>query len=215
GGRVKIVYSPQYRIDIGLHVFPTEKYRLVHDRLVAAGIIRSEDVVEPQRASWEDLALVHTLEYLDKMRNGTMTREDVAQLELPWSAAMVDGFRVMVGGTVTAARIACKLRSDFNVVCHIGGGLHHAFPSHGEGFCPFNDVAVAVRVLQGGGVERHAIVDLDVHHGNGTAFVFEEDDRVFTFSMHQQHNYPMWKPRSSLDVGLADGTPDRTYLLEL
>jgi acetoin utilization deacetylase AcuC-like enzyme len=218
---VKIVYSPLYRIDIGLHVFPTEKYRLVHDRLLAAGTIRPEDLVDPQPATWDDLALVHTPEYLDKLRSGTMAPEDAAQLELPWSAAMVEGFRVMVGGTITAARIACDRAdfgartSHFNVACHIGGGLHHAFPNHGEGFCPFNDVAVAVRALQRLGVERHAIVDLDVHHGNGTAFVFGEDDRVFTLSMHQQHNYPMWKPRSSLDVGLADGTHDRTYLHEL
>src|SRR5262249_21664676 len=100
-------------------------------------------------------------------------------------------------------------------VVHIGGGLHHAFPSHGEGFCPFNDVAVAVRVLQSRGVERCAIVDLDVHHGNGTSFIFEADPRVFTFSMHQQHNYPLWKPRGSLDVGLNDGVHDAEYLREL
>jgi acetoin utilization deacetylase AcuC-like enzyme len=102
-----------------------------------------------------------------------------------------------------------------NVVCHIGGGFHHAFPNHGEGFCAFNDVAVAARVLQASGFERIAIVDLDVHHGNGTAFIFESDPRVFTFSMHQQHNYPMWKPRGTLDVGLADGTRDATFLREL
>jgi acetoin utilization deacetylase AcuC-like enzyme len=100
-------------------------------------------------------------------------------------------------------------------VCHIGGGLHHAFPNHGEGFCPFNDIAVAVRDLQSRGLERVAIVDLDVHHGNGTAFVFETAPSVFTFSMHQQHNYPMWKPRGSLDIGLADGTGDVRYLREL
>jgi len=101
------------------------------------------------------------------------------------------------------------------VVCHIGGGLHHAFPNHGEGFCPFNDVAVAARVLQARGVERIAIVDLDVHHGNGTAFIFESDPRVFTCSMHQQHNYPMWKPKGTLDIGLPDGAHDATYLHEL
>jgi acetoin utilization deacetylase AcuC-like enzyme len=100
-------------------------------------------------------------------------------------------------------------------VCHVGGGLHHAFPNHGEGFCAFNDVAVAARVLQKHGIQRIAIVDLDVHHGNGTAFTFESDPRVFTFSMHQQHNYPMWKPRGSLDVGLPDGAHDTAYLLEL
>jgi acetoin utilization deacetylase AcuC-like enzyme len=159
---------------------------------------------------------------------------------------MVDGFRLMTGGTVRAALIACGagdefriLKSEFRIASHIGGGLHHAFPSHGEGFCPFNDVAVAVRVLQTRGIDRVAIVDLDVHHGNGTAFIFNPggappppatrshggaraypeldvgDRRVFTFSMHQQHNYPMWKPRGSLDIGLPDGAHDDTFLNEL
>src|SRR5699024_2950532 len=151
-----------------------------------------------------------------KMREGTLSPADVAQLELPWSAAMVEGFRLMTGGTIQAALIACGLDesasqgSGFGI--HIGGGFHHAFPNHGEGFCPFNDVAVAARVLQARGVERIAIVDLDVHHGNGTAFAFESDPRVFTFSMHQQHNYPMWKPRGSLDLGLPDGAHDATFL---
>ncbi len=206
-----VVYSARYRIDIGPHVFPTQKYSLVVERLLANGVIAPSDIVEPQPASWEDLALVHTHDYLTKMREGRMTPEDIAQLELPWSAGMVDGFRLMVGGTIQSA--LASLQSS--VACHVGGGLHHAFPNHGEGFCPFNDVAVAVRVLQQRGLERIAIVDLDVHHGNGTAFTFESDPRVFTCSMHQQHNYPMWKPRSTVDVGLADGTHDATYLREL
>jgi acetoin utilization deacetylase AcuC-like enzyme len=209
---VKIVYSARYHIDIGLHVFPTTKYRLVHARLIEAGTIEPSDVVDPAPAAWDELALVHTVDYLAKMRDGTMSDEDVAQLELPWSQEMVDGFRVMVGGTIQAALIAT---SDFRVAAHIGGGLHHAFPNHGEGFCPFNDVSVAVRVLQSRGIERAAIIDLDVHHGNGTAFIFESDPRVFTFSMHQQHNYPMWKPRGSLDIGLPDGMHDATFLREL
>jgi acetoin utilization deacetylase AcuC-like enzyme len=218
---LKVVYSARYQIDIGLHVFPTSKYRLVHARLLETGVIQPSDVLEPWPASWDDLALVHTNEYLSKMRDGTMTDDDIAQLELPWSREMVDGFRVMVGGTVQAAVTACGLearglRSEARgVAAHIGGGLHHAFANHGEGFCPFNDVAVAVRVLQSRGLERAAIVDLDVHHGNGTAFIFESDPRVFTFSMHQQHNYPMWKPRGSLDVGLMDGTGDAEYLRQL
>ena len=194
----------------------------MHTRLLEAGVIRPSDVLEPPAASWDELALVHTAEYLARMRDGTMSPEDIAQLELPWSREMVDGFRVMVGGTIQAALIASgPLKSEvlhtsaFRVVCHIGGGLHHAFPNHGEGFCPFNDVAVSVRVLQTRGIERVAILDLDVHHGNGTAFIFESDPRVFTFSMHQQHNYPMWKPRGSLDIGLPDGTHDETFLREL
>ena len=236
----RIVYSARYRVDIGPHVFPTRKYDLVYDAL------GRPPAVDPPPATWEDLSLVHTTEYLEKLRTGTMSEEDVAQLELPWSPEMVEGFRVMVGGTIQAALFACGLRADsttqrpqsmqsqgssaapegqefsadsaisaFNVGCHIGGGLHHAFPNHGEGFCPFNDVAVAVRVLQHHGVGRIAIVDLDVHHGNGTALVFESDPTVFTFSMHQQHNYPMWKPRGSLDVGLPDGARDATFLGEL
>ena len=230
---MQAVYSDRYRIDLGLHVFPTAKYRLIAERLSLRPDIA---LVEPEPATWAQLALVHTAEYLAKMRDGTLGETEVDQLELPWSAEMVEGFRLMVGGTIHAALAACDLQDDrtqsaqstqrrrfsassagsaFNIVAHIGGGLHHAFPNHGEGFCPFNDVAVAARVLQDRGLARIAIVDLDVHHGNGTAFIFEADPRVFTLSMHQQHNYPLWKPRSTLDVGLPDGAHDATYLREL
>jgi acetoin utilization deacetylase AcuC-like enzyme len=227
---MQAVYSDRYQIDLGLHVFPTAKYRLIAERLSQRPDIT---FVEPDTATWAQLALVHTAEYLAKMRDGTLGETEVDQLELPWSAGMVDGFRLMVGGTIQAGLIATGLEvrssklevrsasdfrlpaSDFHVVCHVGGGLHHAFPNHGEGFCPFNDVAVAARVLQDRGLVRIAVVDLDVHHGNGTAFIFESDPRVFTLSMHQQHNYPLWKPRSTLDVGLPDGAHDATYLREL
>ena len=209
---MNVLYSPRYLVDIGLHVFPTRKYQLVHARLVEEGVIAQRDVIEPQAAAWDDLALVHTREYLAKIRDGTLSPDDLAQLELPWSPEMVEGFRVMVGGTIEAARLAVK---DGGIVGHIGGGLHHAFPNHGEGFCPFNDVAVAIRVLQRDGVQRAAVIDLDVHHGNGTAFIFESDSSVFTFSMHQQYNYPMWKPRGSLDIGLIDGTGDADYHRQL
>ena len=224
---------------MGSTFFQLKKYRLVYERLLTEDFDPSS-VVEPAPAEWDELALVHTADYLARLRDGTMTDDDIAQLELPWSREMVEGFRVMVGGTVQAAFIACGLEvrseksevrsserenrspstfslltSTFRAAVHIGGGLHHAFPNHGEGFCPFNDVAVAIRVLQSRGVDRVAVIDLDVHHGNGTAFIFESDPRVFTFSMHQQHNYPMWKPRSTLDIGLPDGTHDDTYLREL
>ena len=209
---MNVLYSPRYHIDIGLHVFPTRKYQLVHARLVEDGVIAQPDVIEPNAAAWDELALVHTREYLTKIRDGTLTPDDIAQLELPWSPEMVEGFRVMVGGTIEGARLAVK---DGGIVGHIGGGLHHAFPNHGEGFCPFNDVAVAIRVLQRDGVQRAAVIDLDVHHGNGTAFIFESDSSVFTFSMHQQYNYPMWKPRGSLDIGLMDGIGDADYHRQL
>jgi acetoin utilization deacetylase AcuC-like enzyme len=217
---LKVVYSARYGIDIGPHVFPTQKYALVHARLVEAGIVLPADVIEPVPAGWDELAAVHAQDYLARLRSGAMSPEDVAQLELPWSSAMVEGFRLMAGGTMLAARIACGHQTDgsgrrSDVVCHLGGGLHHAFPGHGEGFCPFNDVAVAIRSLMAGGLERAAVVDLDVHHGNGTAFIFEADPRVFTFSMHQQHNYPMWKPAGSLDIGLPDGAGDLPFLTQL
>ena len=255
---MNIIYSARYHIDIGLHVFPTCKYQLVQARLVETGIVSPDVFIEPRPAAWGELALVHTEEYLQKMRHGTLSPQEAAELELPWSPEMVEGFRLMVGGTIDAAFMACgfyesngmqrtlsteshRLSADsagsgFKVACHIGGGLHHAFANHGEGFCPFNDVAVAIRCLQARGIERAAVVDLDVHHGNGTAFIFNPggapppsltdshggaraypeqdvaDRRVFTFSMHQQHNYPMWKPRGSLDIGLPDGAGDAAFL---
>jgi len=215
---VPLIYSARYRIDIGPHVFPTDKYRLVYEAVSAGEFGSALCLLEPEAAAWDDLARVHTREYLRAMREGTLSAEEIAELELPWSPTVVDGFRLMVGGTIEAARRACGLIGrDIHVAAaiHIGGGLHHAFPNHGEGFCPFNDVAVAARVLQAAGIERIAIVDLDVHHGNGTAFIFESDPRVTTFSMHQQHNYPMWKPRGTLDVGLPDGADDQVYLRRL
>ena len=213
---IPIIYSPRYAIDIGLHVFPTAKYRLVHDELERRRHkLPAFEFVDPAPAEWNQLALVHSEEYLERLSTGSLTGAEVAQLELPWSHEMVDGFRLMAGGSILAAQLACRAADRFSPAIHIGGGLHHAFPGHGEGFCPVNDVAVAVRVMQAQGVQRHAIVDLDVHHGNGTAFVFAGDERVFTLSMHQQHNYPMWKPQGSLDIGLPDGAHDATYLREL
>jgi acetoin utilization deacetylase AcuC-like enzyme len=213
---VQVIYSARYSIDIGLHVFATSKYRLVHQRLIETGVIRPGDVIQPVPATWDELSLVHTPNYLRKMRTGTLTPDETARLELPFSPAMVEGFRLMVGGTLTAARLAWRNRQGAeSVVTHLGGGLHHAFPDHGEGFCAFNDTAVAVRAIQSAGVTRAAIVDLDVHHGNGTAFIFGSDPTVFTFSMHQQQNYPFWKPAGSLDVGLPDGAGDDRFLNEL
>jgi acetoin utilization deacetylase AcuC-like enzyme len=212
---LQLVYSPRYHIDIGPHVFPTAKYRLVYERIAKSH--PDALVIEPQPATWEELALVHSPEYLDKMRNGGFDAGELAALEIPWSPEAVEGFRLMTGGTLTAARAVMKPEQGSSpIVFHVGGGFHHAFANHGEGFCLFNDVAMAIRWLfESGAVRRAAVVDLDVHHGNGTAFIFERDPRVFTFSMHQQHNYPLHKPRGSLDIGLADGATDDTYLPEL
>jgi len=204
-----VVYSPRYHIDIGHHVFPTVKYRLLQQALAADGRFT---FVEPEPMSWDDLAAVHTPEYLEKVRTGRLTLEEIAQLELPWSPDIVEGFRLMAGGTLQAARRA--LQSGLGL--HIGGGFHHAFANHGEGFCLFNDVAVSVRLLQRERrVARAAIVDCDVHHGNGTALIFDGDPSVFTFSIHQQHNYPAFKPRSTLDIGVNDRLPNVEYLTRL
>lgn len=207
-----VFHSIRYHIDIGAHVFPTLKYSRIVERLQRQG----PDglwFVEPDPASWEDLALVHTPEYLKKLQTGAFSIEELALLEVPWSAEIVEGFRLMTGGTILAARAAA---GGERVACHAGGGLHHAFANHGEGFCMFNDVAVAIQVLfRDRLASTAAVVDLDVHHGNGTAFLFEQDPRVYTFSMHQQHNYPVHKPRGSLDIGLADGTRDDEYLMRL
>ena len=204
---MKVVYSPGYEVALPGHVWPTSKYRLIAERLAARG--SGVEFFEPAPVSWDDLALVHTPEYLDKLRHGTLSAEEIATLELPWRAEFADAFRVMAGGTCLAAGAAL----DDGRAAHLGGGLHHAFANHGEGFCPLNDVAVAVRVLQrAGAIRRAAIVDCDVHHGNGTAMIFERDPDVFTFSIHQEHNYPFFKPRSDLDVGLEDGAGDARYL---
>jgi acetoin utilization deacetylase AcuC-like enzyme len=203
---MRVIYSPQYEIPLPGHVWPTEKYRLV------AGALRGEPAavfVEPSAVSWGDLALVHTRGYLDKLRHDTLTPEDIATLELPWQPELADRFRLMAGGTCDAVAAAL---SD-GLAAHIGGGLHHAFAGHGEGFCPVNDIAVAIRIAQReGSARRAAVIDLDVHHGNGTAMIFERDDSVFTLSIHQQHNYPMFKPRGDLDIGLENGASDDRYL---
>ncbi len=182
----------------------------------------------PEAVSWDTLALVHTDEYLEKLRAGSMSREEQAQLEVDASPEVVEGFRLMTGGTLLAARFALEgraggrpppkptLRPTAGVGVHLGGGFHHACEDHGEGFCLFHDVAVAVRVLKNEkAIRRAAIVDCDVHHGNGTAFIFAGDRSVFTFSMHQENNYPVFKPSSTLDIHLPDYADDEFYLRQL
>lgn len=221
---MKIVYSDRYHIDIGPHIFPTAKFALVREVLLECGVAKPGDFAEPSPASWEELGLVHTSGYLEKVRVGGLAPEEMARLEMPWSESMVEGFRMMTGGTLRAAREALGTPAPlpgtspakWSVAAHLGGGFHHAFPDHGEGFCLFNDVAVAVRVLMTAReVGRVAIVDCDVHHGNGTAAILGHDPAVFTFSIHQQNNYPAFKPAGSLDIGMADGAGDAEYLFAL
>jgi acetoin utilization deacetylase AcuC-like enzyme len=204
-----VIWHESYEVDIGPHVFPTRKYRLVRDRLIAEGTIRPADVIRPEPATDEDVALVHTPPYLAKVTAGAWTLEDQLMLEVPFSPALRAAAWRCAGGTALAGRLA----RDRTIAVHLGGGFHHAFPDHGEGFCLINDVAIAVRVLQRDGlIGRALVIDCDVHHGNGTAAVFAADPDVFTFSMHQEHNYPACKPPSDLDLGLEDGTGDGAYL---
>ena len=207
---MRVSYSPRYYADIGdRHVFPIRKFELVRDRLLREGTLAPPEIVEPREAAVGDVLLVHTEDYVTRLRAGALTARELRRLGLPWSKALVRRSFLATAGTIAAARFAL---AD-GVGANLAGGTHHAFPDHGEGFCVLNDVAVAVRVLRRDRlVRRAAVVDLDVHQGNGTAFIFDGDTEVFTFSMHGAKNYPLFKIRSSLDVELADGTADGEYL---
>lgn len=206
---MKVIWSPEYEVDIGPHVFPTRKYRLVRERLLTDGTLRADQFVQPTPATDDDVRLVHTAAYVDKIRRGGLSVSEILVLEVPFSPALREAMWLCAGGSILAARAALEEGG----AVHLGGGFHHAFPDHGEGFCLINDVAIAVRALmREGRVRRALVVDLDVHHGNGTAAIFADDPAVFTFSMHQEHNYPFHKPPSDLDVGLRDGTGDDEYL---
>ncbi len=191
------------------HRFPMGKFVALHRILLDEGLIRVQDVVTPSETSWDDLALVHTVRYLDSLRLGTMDRLAERRMGLPRTDAIVRRSRLATQGTFEAGRMALQ----DGVAANLAGGMHHGFPDHGEGFCVLNDVAVAIRMLQrGGDVARVLVVDLDVHQGNGVAAVFEGDDSVFTFSMHGEKNYPFKKERSSRDVALPDGVDNWAYL---
>jgi acetoin utilization deacetylase AcuC-like enzyme len=206
--RYVLVYSDEYVVDIGAHVFPVAKYPMVVDELVhTCGVSRNE-FIKPAPATREQLLLVHTPEYLDDLARIRWTPR-TAISELPLTHEIVRAYILAAGGTLAAAREAVE-RRGFGI--HIGGGFHHTFEDHAEGFCYVNDIAVAIRVLQKEGrIKRAAVVDCDVHQGNGTAHIFRNDSSVFAFSIHQENNYPP-KERSSLDIGLRDGATDKEYL---
>jgi acetoin utilization deacetylase AcuC-like enzyme len=208
----KLVYSDAYDLSVGQHVFQTEKYRLIHDRLLRERFAEPADFVEPQPATDEDVLLVHSPEWVEKLRHGTLTYHEILKLEIPYSRKMVEAFWLMAGGSILAAQNALRDGFGFNV----GGGFHHGFRGHGEGFCAINDVAIAIRRVQkDGAVERVIVVDTDVHQGNGTASIFAGDSSVFTLSIHQFNNYPYEKPPSNLDINLEDGVTDADYLRKL
>jgi acetoin utilization deacetylase AcuC-like enzyme len=208
----RLVYSEQYDLHLGDHVFPSKKFKWLHDRLLWTRFATKEDFVAPEPATDEDIRLVHDSQWVAKLRHGTLSYQEILALEIPYSSQMVDAFWLAAGGSILAARQALAGRIGYNV----GGGFHHGFPAHGEGFCAINDIAIAIRRLQRDGlIQRAMVVDCDVHHGNGTAAVFTGDQSVFTLSIHQFNNYPSVKPPSSLDIHLADGTGDAEYLHRL
>ncbi|HEY5163626.1 MAG TPA: histone deacetylase [Terriglobales bacterium] len=249
----KLVYSDAYRLPIGQHVFPAEKYRLVARCVLDKGIATAADFVTPQPAEDHEVLLAHGDYYVHKLRTGTLTAREELAMEVPFSDELVDAFWLNAGGSILAARRALEDRVSFS----LGGGFHHAFPDHGEGFCMINDIAIAIRVVQREKrIGRAMVVDCDVHQGNGTAVIFgrrlksdavappfrpglaegggvpslaqpivtrdeyawmreapiDEATDVFTISLHQENNYPPWKPPSSIDVNFADGVEDQPYL---
>ena len=205
----KLVYHEGYDLRLGEHVFQSQKFRMVRDLVLAERIAEPSDILATEPATNEDVLRVHTREWVDKLLHDKLTLSERMRLEIPYSQAVVQGFWLAAGGSILAARRALKDGFGFN----IGGGFHHAFPGHGEGFCMIHDVAVAIRRLQADGALRKAlIVDTDVHQGNGTAAIFANNPDVFTVSLHQENNYPEPKPPSDLDVNLADGTGDEEYL---
>lgn len=205
----KLVYHDRYDLHLGAHVFPSQKFRLVHDQLLKDGLAASEDFLAPKPASDDDVLRVHSQEYVYKLKAGTLSREEILRLEIPYSKELMEACWLAAGGSILTGKRAL----EDGWAANIGGGFHHAYPEHGEGFCVIHDVAVAIRRLQfDGAIKTAMVVDTDVHQGNGTAAIFGGDGDVFTLSIHQEHNYPFPKPPSTMDINLPDGIGDDDYL---
>ncbi len=205
----KLVYHERYDLNLGPHVFPSQKFRLIYEMLLRKGIAAPQDFLRPNPASDEDILRVHTADWVHKLKTGALTASEVMKLEVPYSKELVEAVWLAAGGTILAGQ--CALRDGFGA--NLSGGFHHAYPGHGEGFCAIHDVAVGIRKLQAdGAVKKALVVDTDVHHGNGTAVIFRNDSSVFTISIHQENNYPADKPPSSIDLNMADRADDDEYL---
>src|SRR5215472_9414415 len=208
----KLVYHERYDLNLGPHVFPSQKFRLIYELLLHESLATGHDFLRPNAASDEDILRVHTPDWVRKLKTGTLTASDIMLLEVPYSPELVEAFWLAAGGSILASQSA--LRDGLG--CNLSGGFHHAYPEHGEGFCAIHDVAVAIRRLQAdGAIKKAMVVDTDVHHGNGTAAIFRNDASVFTLSIHQLNNYPAHKPPSSVDLNMDDGVEDEEYLSAL
>jgi acetoin utilization deacetylase AcuC-like enzyme len=231
-----LVYTDEYFLPIGAHVFPAQKYRMIHDRLLSSGEADADDFISPEAASDDDVRLVHDAGYVDRLLSGEIAPQEELQMEVPYSPELVKAFWLSAGGSILAAERALRT----GICVNIGGGFHHAHPDHGEGFCMIHDVAIAIRKMQKlRKIQRAMTVDCDVHDGNGTAAIFPPKQRsgrplpsisaaqveakvvdtiaaggedVFTISLHQANIYPAYKPPSSIDVNLPDGVGDDQYL---
>jgi acetoin utilization deacetylase AcuC-like enzyme len=210
---MELFYSDHFVLPLPSgHRFPMQKYQLLRQKVTEAGLVSPEVMVVPPPAGDAELGLVHQEVYLEKVRCGTLTEKEVRRIGFPWSAQMVERSRRSVGATIAACRSALQK----GIAANLAGGTHHAYPDHGEGYCVFNDVAVAARLMQvEGRVARVVILDCDVHQGNGTSAIFKDDNTVFTFDIHGSKNFPFHKETSSLDIPLPDGTGDEEYLLAL
>src|SRR5712692_4262088 len=205
----KLIYHDGYDLNLGAHVFPSQKYRLVKEALLREGVAEPADFLSPPRAEDDDVLRVHSREWVRKLTTGKMSATEMMRLEIPWSREMVEACWLAAGGSILAGQRA--LSDGF--AANLAGGLHHAYPDHGEGFCAIHDVAVAIRRLQfDRAVKKAMVVDTDVHHGNGTATIFRKDASVFTISIHQENDYPAHKPPSTIDLHLMDRADDDEYL---
>jgi acetoin utilization deacetylase AcuC-like enzyme len=208
----KLVYHERYDLNLGPHVFPSQKFRLIYELLLRERIAAPDDFLCPNPASDEDILRVQTPDWVRKLKTGTLTASDVMKLEIPYSPELVEAVWLAAGGSILAGQSA--LRDGFG--SNLSGGFHHAYPGHGEGFCAIHDVAVAIRKLQAdGAIKKAIVVDTDVHHGNGTAAIFRNDESVFTLSIHQENNYPAHKPPSNVDINMDDRADDEEYLAAL
>jgi acetoin utilization deacetylase AcuC-like enzyme len=228
---MKAFYSDTFVLPLPEHHrFPMAKYRLLRERLVAEHVLAADDLQIPDPISWEDLRLVHDAGYVDAVEAGSLSADAQRRIGFPWSPMMVERSRRSVGATLAAAREALKVRltafakatavekpdTTFDAAANLSGGTHHAFRDRGDGYCVFNDVAVAASILlRDGAIARAAVVDCDVHQGNGTAAIFHDEPAVFTFSLHGARNFPFRKETSDLDVTFEDGAGDDEYLSAL
>ena len=223
---MKAFYSDTFVLPLPEHHrFPMSKYRLLRERLLEEGVVAVKDLHVPDPVGWDDLRLVHDAAYVDAIATGTLAAEAQRRIGFPWSEMMVERSRRSVGATLAAAREVTRgagtdgaraLQASETIAANLAGGTHHAFRDRGEGYCVFNDVAVAAAVLlRDGAIARAAVVDCDVHQGNGTAAIFRDEPAVFTFSLHGARNFPFRKEASDLDVTFEDGVGDDEYLAAL